>query len=185
MRTRSSIATLLLLLTFCAAASAQTADEELARLRQHLGVPEGTQITTAANAVIPNVSPLKVFVAVGLDTTVRDNYVRWFKDWNGKQGKKYGQIDLVDEMSKADIILARYVLRDHISTRTEPGKWYEITREAHVSPAYNYMLLPAGNGFTIVWRDTGAGYTTDNKRSGEAMAKQLMKMLRARGSRKN
>jgi hypothetical protein len=183
MRNHSCVAAVLIIFIFCATALPQTAAEELARLRRHLDIPEGTKIIVGMPAVIPSASPLKVFLAVGLDTKVRDNYGRWFKKWNAKEGKKHGRIDLIDEMSKADVILARYVLRDRVSTATDPGKWYEMPREVNVSPAYSYMMVPTSSDFTIIWRDTGTAYTTDSNRSGEIMAKQLMKMLRVRGEK--
>src|SRR5262249_41829834 len=96
----------------------QTADEEVARLQKHLGVSEQTKITPAPGASLPkSTQPLRVFIATGLDLTVHENFVRRIDKWN-KSGdaKKYGSLELVSDISQAQVILARYTLTDQSRT---------------------------------------------------------------------
>ena len=50
----------------CLSAAAQSANEELQRLRQHLYVEDGTMITMGEPKKLPTNSPLKVYLAFGL-----------------------------------------------------------------------------------------------------------------------
>src|SRR5262245_23022279 len=98
-------------------AAGQTATEENARLREHLNIGPDVPIHLG-RATLPPQTPLKVFIATGLDLGVQKNFQKWLEDWNKKNGRKFGQVDVVPDVTQADVILARYVDRSHVVTET-------------------------------------------------------------------
>src|SRR5437762_3426055 len=62
---------LVLMLVSGFVASGQTMEEEVARVREQLGVSESTPIKLADSSNLPTANPLKVYLALGLDMEVR------------------------------------------------------------------------------------------------------------------
>src|SRR5437867_8826460 len=71
---------------------AQTPADESSRLAAHLGLPDTATVTAAALPGVPAASPLRVYLAFGMDMQVRDNFLGWIKKWNDKDAKKQGAI---------------------------------------------------------------------------------------------
>lgn len=99
-------------------ATAQTINEELDRLREHLGVPPNTQVKLASSSNLPVKTPLKVYVATGLHIKVRDKVAEWIQEWNKDEATKLGNLEQVSYITDADIILSRDTLQEKVSSRT-------------------------------------------------------------------
>src|SRR5437667_5614900 len=93
-------------------AAGQTPSEEIARLRQMLELPDSATISLAAAPNLPTISPMKLFIATGLDLGVRQNFLKWVEDWNQEDAEKHGPVVLVNSAVSADVILARLVDRE-------------------------------------------------------------------------
>lgn len=182
-------------------AVAQTTKEEFARLRQHLAVSEEIPITLAESSSLPDDRPLKLYIATGLDMAVHANFTKWIDEWNRKDGKKYGAIEVVSELSQADVILARYTLRDKLTDRTEtysstvPGTVYDprsgstVTRPVprtysssySVVPVYAYVIGREAGALRILWRYVDQASLEETKHSGKFLRDDFFKMMKARG----
>jgi hypothetical protein len=55
---------------------------------------------------------------MGLDITVRDRFAKWVDEWNRKDAQKYGAVVLVPQLGDADVILARYLVRERVTSHT-------------------------------------------------------------------
>lgn len=174
----------------------QTAKEELATLRNHLDLPETTLITVSTSPSWPKQTPLKVFLALGLDMYIRATFVGKIDGWNTKNGAKYGRVEVVDEMAKADLILVRYTDQEKVTSNTgsyvapvmvyDPAsKTFKTTPVARTYstnsvPAYDYMIIPSQKGLEIIWREIGPAPVGETTNSGQALRDQLFRFLKSR-----
>jgi hypothetical protein len=197
---RNPLLLFLVLCLVCLPVLAQTANEEIDRLREHLSVPADVSIELADSSALPSARPLKVYLALGLDVGVRGNLVKWIDDWNRKDGRNKGAIEIVPELSEADLILARYTVLDRITDRTEtysatvPGTVYDpgsnkvITRPVphtysdsySVVPVFAYIIAREPKGLRILWRYTDQATLQDTKNSGKLLADDLFVLMKRR-----
>lgn len=187
------------LLLFAASAFGQDPTDELNRLRQHLGVSPTTSVKLAdAHAIPAAAATLKVYVAVGIDMVVKANFVRWFDDWNRKNGKKYGNVEVVTEITQADVIVARYTVLERATTKSDtysnvvPGTVYNpatnssvtrpVSRTFSVSysmvPVFAYIMLAKPAGLEIISRYTDEASLSETKHSGESLRDDFFKLLK-------
>jgi hypothetical protein len=159
---------------------AQTPAQESAQLLERIGVPPTAAVSTAPVPGIPAGKTLKVYLAFGMDMRVRDNFVGWVEKWNDKDAKKYGALVLVDKIADADLVFARFALRDqkdrHLAADTRSVPTVDTTTttanvegggvhatgssrttaygSAVVSEQYTYDTVPV---FAYILRTTEAG----------------------------
>jgi hypothetical protein len=177
--------------------AAQTPTEELARLREVLELPDSATISLAAAPNLPTVSPIKLFIATGLDLGVRQNFLKWVADWNREDGNEHGPVVLVNSAVSADVILARLVDREKARTGTGTdlltGTVYDPqTRTARTVPyaaGYSYTVVPvfayvlsqsSQNSFDIVWRYAATTGSEETKDSGKQLWKDFKKLMKNR-----
>jgi hypothetical protein len=123
----------------------QTPREEIDRLRQMLELPDSASISLAAAPSLPTASPIRLFIATGLDLSVRQNFLKWVDEWNRKDAKTQGPLVLVNNAASADVILARYVDREQVRTGTETG----LRTGVVVDPATGaFQTVPYAAGFS-------------------------------------
>src|SRR5262249_53527619 len=95
----------------------QTEKQKIDALRGLLNLPNSSTITFAKKSPIAAASPIKVYVLWGIikerrfhpDSQVYSNFVRWFDEWNRNQGKKYGTLEMAQDIAQSDVVLIRYV----------------------------------------------------------------------------
>jgi hypothetical protein len=170
--------------------------EELDSLRKHLGLPEVAAIEVGSTMPIPGSRPLRVYIAAGLDMRVRENFVRWLEEWNKKDGNRYGRMVLVTAISESDLVLARYTVRDKITTATrsqvvpgiaiDPTTGSTVTRpvartySSSLVPVYEYLLVRQDDRYYIVWRYADQTPIGEGKRSGRPLRDAFFRILKAR-----
>jgi hypothetical protein len=183
---------------FVATTFGQTADEEFAILKKHVGIADSATFETQRiDWKNPKTKPLKIYLALGIDMTVTDNYARWIAEWNRKNAAKYGSVAVVDSVADADIILVRYVERSSPSTETtssvssatvwNPATNSTVTRpvtrqySTTIAPVYTYILQPLGGGrFAITYRDADTATFRSTKRSGRNLWEDFEDILKER-----
>jgi len=186
----------MLLALLCLPGQSQDTQSELANLRKHLELPDSTPIKLSLSSTLPPNRPLNVFIAVGLDVGVRGNFSRWLAEWNKKDGKRHGLVSLVSEISQAQVILARYALRDRVTTETntrvvpgvaiDPSTGQTVTRPVprtssySVVPVYAYVISRNPAGLEIIWRYVGQDYVAETKRSGQKLRDDCFTLMKSR-----
>lgn len=166
--------------------SAQTNQDELKALRQHLGLPENAKIEMADSPGLPAATDLKVFLAFGLDMGVRGNFRDWVEEWNRKEGKKHGAIQIVKDQTDADIILARYTVLSERGVQASGGVVggpYGVVGNSQTYetvPVFAYILTPQPDGVVILWRYASTTTVGETTRSGEQLWKDFKSMLKKR-----
>jgi hypothetical protein len=190
-----------LCLLAAALSQAQTGHDELNRLREHLNLPASTPIALAPSSALPAGATLRLYVATGLDMKIRDSFNEWIEKWNkGDDGKKYGMIEPVADITQADVILSRYTVQESVATGTYsvtlPATVYDPatntlkttavpkTYSYNTVPAYLYLLTKKGDGLEIQWREVSRTSPRETKRSGNPLREQFKKMMKARAEKK-
>jgi hypothetical protein len=190
---------LTVVLLFCSSATlAQTPTEEIQRLQELLGVSEQTKIKPATNLTLQTTDkPLKIYIATGLDMKVRENFLRWIEKWN-KSGdvKKYGSLEVVSDISEADIVLARYTLNENARTETasrpsvgtvyDPATNKVISRPTQQTysystvPVFAYVLRRNDKDFEILSRYNDSADLGEYKNTGELLWDNFKKLLKSK-----
>lgn len=175
----------------------QSASEEIAMLQKHLGVAESVSIKPNLDATILKSSEsLKVYLAMGLDLKVSQNFMGWVSRWNESgDSKKHGKIEIVSDLLKCDVVLARYTLNEQArtqtgSTTTAATVWdwktsTYITRPTEKAysystvPVYAYVLRPHAGGYEIVYRYSSSTTLGESKNSGEQLWDNFRKLVKS------
>lgn len=174
----------------------QTPAEELTRLKEHLGIDEEAAVSLGSASEFQKTSgSLKVFLAMGLDMKVRENFVRNIEKWN-KSGdaRKYQVLEIVDEISAATIILSRYTLNDQARTNTgstsvassvwDPATNSTVTRPTQRTysystvPVYAYVILRSQDKYKIISRYSGSASQGEYRNSGADLWDDFKKVLK-------
>jgi hypothetical protein len=119
----------------CTVALGQKDAAELARLRMQMGVSETAPITTAGAPTLPAERPLRVYVSTAGDASASQEVLLSIKKINEKPDK-YGSIEVVDDLSKANVILVHYELTEK---RRE-----EVDNNMTMDPGSNSRILTGG-----------------------------------------
>jgi hypothetical protein len=162
---------------------AQSTNEEFSRLREHLNLPDTTSIKVSNSSALPANDPLKVYIATGLDIGVRDNYLHWLEKWNKKDGKKYGMVQITYNLSDADVILARYILREQTMDRPDvvSRDIKSSTDSYRMVPVYAYVIARRAGGLEVLWRYASTTTAAETKDSGVDLVNDFFKMIKDRG----
>lgn len=198
-RNRRAATALIAWLLSVPVASPQTSSEkEIVQLRELLNLPNSTAVKVASSPSLPPTIPLKVHIVTGLDVRVRENFVRWTHEWNRKEGKRHGALQIAEDPAVAQVILVRYTEREKARLTTDSFTTPETsispsgttTRTArhrfsyYQGPIYGYILHVKGpDTFEILWRYATLGNVEETKSSGRDLWEDFSKLLKARGER--
>ena len=143
-------------------AQAQTPEVDVAeriRLRELLRVPAATKVSLQTTRKLPSDQPLKVHLGFGLDFETRNNLARWLAGWNTKYGKRYGQLEIVDDLATAQVILAGFRDTDWTLTtltsypdRSAAPTTLAPSATEKFTPVYSYIMLPAPEELIVIRR---------------------------------
>jgi hypothetical protein len=168
---------------------AKGTDVELARLRQALGLKPEATLRLSSRGALPATGALRVGLATGLDTRVRDNLTRWTDEWNRKERKQDG-LTLVDDLAQAQVVLVRLLDEDKAKATTqtytaaEPPTTTGTARSRRSSftvyqaPVHAYVLAAVPDGYEIVWRQTGLAPVDQTDGSGREVWDAFRKLLK-------
>ncbi len=177
---RSAVFLLFIGIVAAAQSFAQPGEGELRALREFLNVPETTTIGTST-ASLPNETPLKVYVATGQDNALQKVFLKGFAEWNKKNGAKFGSLEVVADISEAQIIVAWYAVR--LPLKSQPPPIFPM--DMALGPperSHSYLLLRTADGLEILSRRIVDGYPDlmQSDRRGEIVRAELFKRMKAR-----
>ena len=176
----------------------ETEDPEVTRLRTFLKAKPEVKIQPSDNPTIRAVmgpAPLKVAIATGLDMDVRRNFLRFVEEWQKKDAKKYGAIEVVKDFKDADIILVRYAMVENsyessYSAEVPVAKWdkqFHMTTELKTHtvsdtlvPTFGYVIQPNGEEMEILYRYASPTLAGIYKTSGSSIWDALKYLMKDR-----
>jgi hypothetical protein len=132
---------------------------------------------------------------------VRNNFTKWLDEWNKKDGRKYGIVEIITDIAQSDVILARYAMREKVTERTltssvpvpatvyDPATNTSVTRPVpqtssisySLVPVYAYVIARKATGLEILWRYAGQTSVRETTNSGKDLRDDFFKMMKARG----
>jgi hypothetical protein len=158
---------------------------ELNQLLKRLNLPSSTPIKLAKVRLLPETSPLRVYIITGRNTKARSHFIRWIDRWNQKDGTKHGMVEVVPELSQAEVILARFVDTDkatpEVKITTPPGS---LIYQDSFAPLYGYIIVRKDDVLEVVTRYSGFTYAREDKPPDFLLREKLFKMMKARHKRK-
>lgn len=181
--------TIAIALTLALVTPAKGTEAELARLRQALGLTPEATLRLSSRGALPATGALRIGLATGLDTRVRDNLTRWTGEWNRKDGAKQGRLTLVDNLGEAQVVLARLLDEDKAKATTQtfltaeppsrPGssRTGRSSFTVYQAPVHSYVLAAVPGGFEIVWREAGRAPVDQTDGSGREVWDAFRKLL--------
>jgi hypothetical protein len=173
---RKTTLALTVLFVAAAAATGQTSDAELTRLRERLDLPGATVIVTSKSSKFPAGSPLNIYVATGQERRAYERITKWIDKWNKGDGKQFGGLLLAPDAAHADVILARYTVREDASvlrrTTIDIGPGRDPTARPATRaragtnlytalPLYSYLITRTPNALLIVYRNVDRSHIED------------------------
>jgi hypothetical protein len=181
---RALLLSLAFLMT-CSSASGQSINAELMELRELLEIPASTSIIPSTSA-LPDISPLKVYIATGQDMKVHNSFVKRIGKWNQKNGVRYEALEIVQNLSEADVILAWY------STDVEQRPRPYLMNPDVVNPMccpkryHSYLIVRKPEGLEILRRIIIEGYENPGEveRQGDTLRADFFKRLKMRSKNK-
>jgi hypothetical protein len=89
--------------------SAQVNDAEIAKLKKQINIPAKDAIRYNTNAKLASGDSLKIFLAIKRPGSEAESFEKWIAEWNEKDGDKYGKLEIVKDISQANVILTQFV----------------------------------------------------------------------------
>ena len=171
---------LILLFVFCYVVPGQSIDAELFKLREFLKVSPSTKIAPST-ASLPCGTSLKVYIATGKDIDLNKVFIRRISEWNKKNGQKFGHLEVVADISEAQVVLAWYSIRIEKMTHP-PDDTPSDERICCPERGYSYLLVRTDDGFEMLSRIIIEGYTLPSEADsrGNTLRAEFFKRMKAR-----
>ncbi len=104
---------------------AQNSGEELKQLRKQVNLPNSVQILLDKNEDFPKKQTIKIYLAIKHNKSFAKDFVKWVDKWNKENAADNGTLEIVEDISDADIAaaqfmygLSKFVREDSISIST-------------------------------------------------------------------
>lgn len=78
--------------------------DEFSVMRQFLKVAPNTPVTFVESKTLPEADPLRLKIT-GDNPEANDEILKWTKEWNKREAKKYGRVSIVSDFEQADATL--------------------------------------------------------------------------------
>lgn len=161
-----------LLLTSAYASGRDYSGDEAAYVRLMMSETKAKSVTQTKAGIRTTESSLKVYVIASGQERMRADFAERLEEWNRAEGDRYGRLELAEDASHADIILARFVgglktarqddsrrdnsptsdlLIDPVSHRAIPLA-KAPPHEYSSAQAYCYVAARDGDALTVLWR---------------------------------
>jgi hypothetical protein len=117
-----------------------------------------------------------LFLAVGPDRKIQNTFTKRINDWNRREGVKYGMVELVSNLSDADIVMARYEVR--LNGMPPPPSSMPLV----ATRSYSYLIARRPDKLEMLWRRVIEGYSdvSDTNRIGDVLRAEFFKRMKAR-----
>jgi hypothetical protein len=136
-------------------------------LRIKLNIAPSTQVTFIKSGTLPDGNPLRVYLAIEA-TDYNDLIVDWVSRWNKGDGEKYGAVEVVPELSQADVALVYSKGTQLMEHRFQIGNMY--------------LVVPKATGLEVLWETRAISSTTPDRSQGTRtiLEKEMEKRMKAR-----
>ena len=160
---------LTVLAVFSTLASAQVSEKEAGLLREELKLADDEPILIDRGRNFPAQKPLRVFTAIKQSAKEAERFGKWLRKWDKKNSKKYGKIQIVDEIEKADVVVAQFrtvapvYVKEVVTKVGNISSTGEIRDKVRIGteygyrrmdlPTHSYLLVKSNRAWVIVFRN--------------------------------
>jgi hypothetical protein len=151
---------------------AQTDKKEVINLRKQIKIPDKDILRSNENAKLPAGDSLKIFLAIKRSGSEAEHFEKWVDEWNKEDGDKYGKLEVVKDISKADVVLTQFVStrikqvgEASVSVGNIPSSEQSISPKTKIKvnneagykplplPVYSYLITREDDVWTIIYQD--------------------------------
>ncbi|HEV7842555.1 MAG TPA: hypothetical protein VGO69_02610 [Pyrinomonadaceae bacterium] len=124
--------------------------DEYTVLRVSLNLEPSTPVLLAGSDKLPTTNPLKLYLAIE-QPHVKDNLVEWVNKWNKEQAGKYGALELVPDLSQADIsLVVHWGANETIALL--PLEVHAAAGADTLYQATAYVVIKGAEGLKVLWQ---------------------------------
>jgi hypothetical protein len=113
--------------------------DEYAVMRQYLKVEPSTPVTLVESKTLPDADPLRLKIA-GDNPATNDEISKWAEEWNKREAKKYGAVNVVSDFNQADVTLVI-----HKGSESKAG--------ASFPTMSGFLVVEKPAGLEVIWKD--------------------------------
>ena len=151
---------------------AQTDEKEVINIRKQIKIPDKDTLRSNENAKFPGGNSLKISLAIKRRGSEAEHFEKWVEEWNKEDGDKYGRLEVVKDIAKADVILTQFVStrikrvgEASVSVGNIPSPEQSVSQKAKIKvvheagykplplPVYSYLITREDDVWTIIYQD--------------------------------
>lgn len=152
--------------------------DQFTRIREVLGLPPSTPVARAKPDKLPAANPLKVYTSFE-GPQAEERFQNWVERWNQENGKKYGRIELVDQLAKSDVSVVLFWGFDE-SPYAFAFEMYDPRGNPYtLSPATAQFVTIDNEGLKFIWLQ-GVFASEDVHGEKGLLEKEFEKRMKAR-----
>ena len=124
--------------------------DEYTTLREILDLPPAFPVTRVDSATLPAGDPLKIYVSIPAPQ-IEKRFLRWVKQWNAFDGRKYGRVEVVSDQAQADLLAVFFWGGDEMSHVLSFQMGYQGYGVHEMSPGTAQLVTKDAEGLKLLW----------------------------------
>lgn len=124
--------------------------DDFVRLRSQLNIDPDTPVQKTEDAALPQSSPLRVYVASAYEG-VNETVAEWLNNWNKKNAEKYGEVQFVAELDRADVYIVAAKGADSLVSSLQADWYHEGNKiDANWTFGTGYLAVKTPEGLRVL-----------------------------------
>lgn len=156
--------------------------DEYTKLREILDLPPSFPVTRVASTKLPAGDPLKVHLAIA-QPEIEKRFLRWVKQWNEYDGRKYGRVEVISDREQADISAVFFWGTDEMSDFVSLEMGFQGYGLHTMSPGTAQFVTKDAEGLKVLWLRLVLETPERADELQGLMEKELEKRLKARAKK--
>jgi len=153
--------------------------DEYTRLREILDLPPSFPVTRVESATLPAGDPLKIYLSLAAPE-IEKRFLRWVKQWNAYDGRKYGRVEVVSDRAQADMSAVFFWGMDEMFDFVSFPMGLQGYGLHEMSPGTAQLVTKDAAGLKILWLKLVFETPEKAEELQGLMEKELEKRLKAR-----
>jgi hypothetical protein len=156
--------------------------DEYTILREILGLPPSFPVTRVESAKLPTGDPLKVYLSIP-QPQIEKRFLRWVKQWNEYDARKYGRVEMVSDRELADISAVFFWGTDEMFDFVSFPMGFQGYDLHEMSPGTAQLVTKDAAGLKVLWLKVVLETPERADELQGLMEKELEKRLKARAKK--
>ena len=156
--------------------------DEYTNLREILDLPPSFPVTRVESAKLPAADPLKIYLSIA-GSQVEKRFLRWVKQWNAYDGRKYGRVEVVSDRAQADISAVFFWGADEMPDLFSFSMGLQGYGLHEMSPGTAQLVTKDAEGLKVLWLRLVLETPESAEEFQGAMEKELEKRLKSRAKK--